>query len=83
MPNYVWGGVEDNSFGTHEFLDLCTELGCEPYICGNLGTGTVEEMFQWVEYIKGTQSSPITELRKKNGRDAPWKLSFWGIGNES
>lgn len=84
MVNTNWGGVsEDNSFGTHEFLELCELLGCEPYIAGNVGSGTVEEMAKWVEYLNSDASSTMTELRKKNGRDKPWRVKFWGVGNES
>ena len=84
MINTHWGGVvEDNSFGTHEFLDLCEQLGCEPYICGNVGSGTVEEMSKWVEYITFDGESPMANLRKKNGRENPWKVRFWGVGNEN
>ncbi|MDR0541292.1 MAG: alpha-N-arabinofuranosidase [Dysgonamonadaceae bacterium] len=84
MVNTHWGGVtEDNSFGTHEFLDLCEQLNCEPYISGNLGSGTVEEMSKWVEYITFDGESPMANLRKQNGREKPWKVKFWGVGNES
>jgi len=84
MVNTHWGGVvEDNSFGTHEFLDLCGQLGCEPYICGNLGSGTVREMSQWVEYITSDGQSPMANLRRQNGHEKPWKVKFWGVGNES
>jgi alpha-N-arabinofuranosidase len=84
MINTHWGGVtEDNSFGTHEFLDLCGQLGCEPYICGNVGSGTVRELSQWAEYCNFDGLSPMAELRKKNGRADPWKVRFWGIGNEN
>jgi alpha-N-arabinofuranosidase len=84
MVNTHWGGVvEDNSFGTHEFLNLCEELGTEPYICGNLGSGTVEEMSKWVEYITSEGESPMSNLRKQNGREKPWKVQFWGVGNEN
>ena len=84
MVNTHWGGVtEDNSFGTHEFLDLCEQLGCEPYISGNLGSGSVEEMSKWVEYITFDGESPMSKLRKQNGREEPWKVKFWGVGNES
>jgi alpha-N-arabinofuranosidase len=84
MVNTHWGGVvEDNSFGTHEFLDLCDQLGTEPYICGNLGSGSVEEMSKWVEYITFDGESPMSSLRKKNGREKPWKVKFWGVGNEN
>ncbi len=84
MINTNWGGVvEDNSFGTHEFLRFCELVGCEPYISGNVGSGTVEELSQWVEYITFDGVSPMAELRKKNGREKPWKLKYLGIGNES
>ncbi len=84
MVNTHWGGVtEDNSFGTHEFLNLCEELGTEPYICGNMGSGSVEEMSKWVEYITFDGESPMAKLRKQNGREKPWKVQFWGVGNEN
>lgn len=84
MINTHWGGVvEDNAFGTHEFMDLCEQLGCEPYICGNVGSGTVQEMSQWVEYVTFDGKSPMTDLRKKHGRDKPWHLTYFGVGNEN
>ncbi|MBS1973528.1 MAG: alpha-N-arabinofuranosidase [Bacteroidetes bacterium] len=82
--NTTWGMVtDDNSFGTHEFLELCSLLGCEPYIAGNVGTGTPKEMEDWLEYLNYNGESALTDLRKKNGRDKPWNVSFWGVGNES
>ncbi len=84
MINTHWGGVtEDNSFGTHEFLDLCEQLGAEPVICGNVGSGSVEEMSKWVEYINFDGVSPMADLRRRNGRDKPWNLKYWGVGNEN
>ncbi|MCK4346285.1 MAG: alpha-N-arabinofuranosidase [Bacteroidales bacterium] len=84
IVNVHWGGVtEDNSFGTHEFMDLCEQLGCDAYITGNLGSGTVQEMAEWVEYLTSNSESPMTSLRKKNGREEPWKVRFWGLGNEN
>ena len=84
IVNTVWGDVvEDNSFGTHEFLELCDELKCKPYICGNLGTGSAKEMSEWVEYITNASISPMADLRRANGREEPWKLPFFGVGNES
>ena len=72
LVNVHWGGVtEDNSFGTHEFMNLCEELGCEPYVAGNLGSGTVQEMAQWVEYMTFGGISPMADLRRKNGREKP------------
>jgi len=82
--NTNWGGVtEDNSFGTHEFLDFCQMIGAEPYICVNVGSGTVQEASDWVEYVNSDAKSPMTELRKENGRDKPWNVKFWAVGNES
>ena len=84
MVNTNWGGVsEDNSFGTHEFLELCQLINCEAYIAGNVGSGTVEEMAKWVEYMNSDAKSTMTELRKQNGRPEPWRVKFWGVGNES
>jgi alpha-N-arabinofuranosidase len=84
MINTHWGGVtENNHFGTHEFLELCNQLDCEPVICGNLGSGTVQEMSQWVEYLNSNNISPMTDLRKANGREEPWGVKYWGLGNEN
>ncbi len=84
MINTHWGGVvEDNSFGTHEFMDLCEQLGCQAYVCGNVGSGSPQEMMEWVEYMTSDADTPMTNLRKQNGRDKPWKLAFFGVGNES
>ncbi len=84
MINTHWGGVvEDNSFGTNEFLNMCEELGTEPYVCGNVGSGSVEELSQWVEYMTFDGESPMANLRKKNGREKPWKVQFLAVGNES
>ena len=84
MINTHWGGVvEDNSFGTHEFFELCRQLGCETYINGNLGSGTVQEMSQWIEYMTFDGVSPMADLRAKNGHPEPWKVDFFGVGNEN
>ncbi|NLL74143.1 MAG: alpha-N-arabinofuranosidase [Clostridiales bacterium] len=84
MINTNWGGVtENNHFGTHEFLEFCELIGAEPYISGNLGSGTVREMQQWVEYISSDGQSPMTDLRKENGREKPWKLKYFAVGNEN
>ena len=83
MVNNNWGGtVEDNSFGTHEFLNLCEMLGCEPYVSMNVGCGTVEETAKWVEYMTA-KDGPMAKLRKQNGRENPWKVKYIGVGNES
>ena len=84
MINTHWGGVvEDNSFGTHEYFELCRQLGCDTYINGNVGSGSVQEMNEWVEYMTFDGVSPMAELRKKNGQDKPWKVKYFGVGNES
>ena len=84
MVNTHWGGVvENNHFGTHEFFDLCEMLDTEPYICGNVGSGTVQEMSEWIEYMTFDGQSPMADLRKKNGREKPWRLKYFGIGNEN
>ena len=84
MINTHWGGVvEDNSFGTHEFMELCRQIGCKTYVNGNLGSGTVQEMSEWVEYMTFNGVSPMADLRKKNGHEQPWKVDFFGVGNEN
>ena len=84
IVNVHWGGgIENNHFGTHEFMDLCEQIGCEPYICGNVGSGTVREMRDWVEYITDDGQSPMAQLRRKNGRDKAWGIRMFGVGNEN
>jgi alpha-N-arabinofuranosidase len=84
MINTHWGGVtEDNSFGTHEFLNFCELIGAEPYMSLNLGSGTVEEMSKWIEYVNSDDDSPMANLRRKNGREDPWNVKFIGVGNEN
>lgn len=85
MLNVWWGNVkEDNSFGTNEFLNMCEMLGAEPYLSGNVGSGTPQELSDWVKYTNHPNgSSPMPELRQQNGRPNPWKVKFWGIGNEA
>ncbi|MFS0752403.1 alpha-N-arabinofuranosidase [Oceanobacillus sp. 1P07AA] len=84
MVNTHWGGVvENNHFGTHEFMLLCDLLETEPYICGNVGSGTVQEMSEWVEYMTFDGESPMANWRKENGKEDPWKLTYFGVGNEN
>jgi alpha-N-arabinofuranosidase len=84
MYNSHWGGVvENNHFGTHEFLDLCELLGIEPYVCLNVGSGTVQEAMEWVEYMTSPAGSPMANLRRANGREQPWKVHYVAVGNES
>jgi alpha-L-arabinofuranosidase len=82
--NTQWGMViEDNSFGTHEFLQLCDMIGCEPYIGANVGTGTPQEMESWAEYLNFNGPSEMAKLRGANGHPDPYHVPFWGVGNES
>lgn len=84
MTNTNWGGtVEDNSFGTHEFLNFCELIGAEPYISGNVGSGTVEELAKWVEYMTSDDDTPMANLRRQNGREKAWNVKYLGVGNES
>lgn len=84
MVNTYWGGTtEDNSFGTHEFLNLCELLGCEPYVSMNVGSGTPREAAEWVEYMTSNDDAPMANLRRQNGRDKAWNVHYIGIGNES
>jgi len=84
MVNTHWGGVtEDNSFGTHEFFELCRQLGCKTYVNGNVGSGTVQEMSEWVEYMTFGGLSPMSDLRKANGSEEPWTVDYFGVGNEN
>jgi alpha-N-arabinofuranosidase len=85
IENVSWGNVrEDNSFGTHEFLELCEMMGAQPYLATNMGSGTVQEAEEWVQYVNHANgTSALTDLRQKNGRSKPWNVKYWGIGNES
>lgn len=84
MVNTHWGGVtENNHFGTHEFFELTRQMGCDAYINGNVGSGTVQEMQEWVEYMTMAGESPMANWRRQNGQDEPWKVPFFGVGNES
>lgn len=85
IVNRWWGGVtEDNSFGTHDFLNMCEQLGAEPYLAANVGSGTVEELTDWVQYVNyDAKTSPMSILREQNGREKPWNVKIWGVGNEA
>jgi alpha-N-arabinofuranosidase len=82
-PNSSWGGVDTNAFGTHEFLDLCDMLGADAYINGNVGSGTPEEMMEWIEYMTSDADSDLANLRRRNGREKPWKIPYFAVGNET
>ena len=82
--NVFWGQVpDDNSFGTHEFLRFTELIESEPYISANVGSSTPKDMSDWIEYITYDGESTLANMRRENGREEPWKVKFWGIGNES
>ena len=82
--NIHWGQViETNAFGTHEFLDLCEIVGAEPYLAGNVGSGTPQEMRDWIEYLTYDGASDLANMRRANGREKPWKITYFGVGNEN
>lgn len=85
IENVSWGNVrEDNSFGTNEFLDLCEKIGAQPYLAVNVGSGTVQEAAEWVQYVNHANgTSELTDLREQSGRKTPWHVKYWGVGNES
>jgi alpha-N-arabinofuranosidase len=84
MVNVWWGGVtEDNSFGTHDFLNMCELIGTEPYLAANVGSGTVQEFTDWIQYVNFDGESPMSKLREENGRAKAWNVKFWGVGNEA
>ncbi len=84
MVNSIWGGVtEDNSFGTHEYMELIERLGADPFVVGNVGSGTVKEMADWWEYVNHPGGSTLADERAANGHPAPYNVRFWGVGNES
>jgi alpha-N-arabinofuranosidase len=78
----AWGATESNHFGTHEALNYTEKLGAEPYVCANLGTGSWMEAQQWVEYCNLPGGTAMSDLRQRNGRAEPWKVKYWGLGNE-
>src|SRR5262245_42117182 len=84
LVNRWWGGVtEDNSFGTHDFLNMCKEIGADPYLAANVGSGTVQDLVDWIQYVNFDGVSPMSSLRKQNGQEKPWDVKIWGVGNEA
>jgi alpha-L-arabinofuranosidase len=81
-PELAWGGEESNRFGTDEYLTYCAELGAEPYICLNMGTGTLAEALDWVEYCNGAGDTDWAVRRRENGHAEPYRVRHWGLGNE-
>jgi alpha-N-arabinofuranosidase len=84
IVNIWWGGeTENNSFGTHEFLDLCERINAEPYMAANVGSGSVKDLMDWVDYVNNDKDSDMANLRRTNGREKPWNIKMWGVGNEA
>lgn len=84
IVNVWWGGVtEDNSFGTHDFLNMCELIGAEPYLAANVGSGPVQDVADWVQYVNFDGVSPMADWRRRNGREKPWNVRYWGVGNEA
>jgi alpha-N-arabinofuranosidase len=81
-PNYAWGAIEPNTFGTDEFIAFCQAVGCEPMICVNAGSGTPAEAARWIEYCNGPASSPMGHLRAASGHVEPFRVKHWEVGNE-
>ena len=80
--NLIWGGIDDNHFGTAEFIEYCREINAEPFLVVNMGTGTPEEAANWIEYCNGTGDTYYANLRRRDGYQQPFNVKFWGIGNE-
>lgn len=81
--NLWWGGPESNEFGTDEFLELCRAVGCAPYLSVNVGSGTVEEAVNWMEYCNSPQLSHYANQRRAHGHPEPYGVRYWGVGNEN
>ena len=81
-PNLIWGGVEDNHFGTAEFINYCRTIGAEPFLVVNMATGTPEEAAHWVEYCNSTEDTYYANLRRAHGYEEPFNVKYWGLGNE-
>lgn len=80
--NVSWGGApEPNTFGTHEFFDFIEQIGSEAFISANVGSGTVKESADWLEYLTASGSALAAE-RARNGHPEPYNVAFWGVGNE-
>ena len=81
--NVWWRQVDPNTFGTDEFIRFCRAVGCEPYICLNVGTGTPQEAMEWLEYCNFAGDSTLAQMRAENGTEAPYGVKYWGVGNEN
>lgn len=82
-PNVWWGGEDSNEFGTDEFMRFCKSIGTEPYICLNVGSGSPEEALSWLEYCNYVGDSSYARLRAESGHPQPYRVRYWGVGNEN
>ena len=80
--DFAWNTIETNDVGTDEYLNLCRLLNIDPYICVNIGFGDDFSAAQWVEYVNGDKDTPMGKIRALNGHPEPYKVKWWGIGNE-
>jgi alpha-N-arabinofuranosidase len=78
----AWNALESNRMGTDEFMRYCQKVGAEPFLCFNLGLGTIDDARHWVEYTNEARHTFWADQRRKNGREAPYKVKYWGLGNE-
>ncbi len=81
-PDLAWGGAESNRFGTDEFIEYCAALGAEPYICLNMGSGSLDEALAWVEYCTSASDTYWAVQRRAGGHPEPYGVRWWGLGNE-
>lgn len=81
-PELAWEGIEPNTFGTDEFMQWCDVVGAEPYLCLNMGTGTLEDALAWLEYCNGDKNTYYANLRRQNGHEKPYEVKYWALGNE-
>jgi alpha-N-arabinofuranosidase len=81
-PELAWLGVESNQFGTDEFMAWCKTVETEPYLCLNMGTGTLEDALAWLEYCNGDKDTYWANKRRENGHEEPYNVKYWALGNE-
>lgn len=75
--------IDRNDFGTHEYLDFMELIGADAYVSGNVGSMSPRDMQLWYEYMTADNDSTLAQERRKNGRAKPWKVKYFGIGNET
>jgi alpha-L-arabinofuranosidase len=81
--NIFWGREESNAFGTDEFMEFCRLAGASPYLCFNVGSGTVKEDIEWFQYCNGKDPITVVNERATNGHSDPYNVKYWSVGNET